>query len=669
MHWASGLRHPIGASRATMRELTGEIASDGASTLLNGVDDLISAPRNRNRRITMARLVTLVLLCTAFFLSLLPAAPLTAQRLPQQIATPVPQELLRRAVNLVAETRGSERAPGWARAAVNPNAQPLYRPDLNEPAYYEFSVEIELTGTTVRPAGFVILSTDTHDFPVAHWSDQGEAPSRLLKQRATIPGKPAPQELKFYKLDVLAYAAEDQRGTLVAELGDMPAKVTGLTPELLASDALVESEAIPTIDGDDSNAAAMTYTTEITGNVTSPLTISAWADWAEMKREYAAVYGPWLAELKANASGDWEVAEILQRHGDVLAPGDSYPLAMLTDGADVRLEGPGAVHVTGTPEGQGTLAPIVRIDVHSAVSGEFLPLAVHLSYPDGVSEQVNFIIGERIAPAQTRIYLPLLGNGGAPSGSAVTAEPSTTTSAAFALEEADTEATLSASYGSWSNWTTFWAGTHNDQRLYRQIQIGEAPNTSSCVSGCGATAWAMLFGWVDFRASHSGSMWVNRWGVYRANGGTGSNAVAPRNIDNGVRNMQWEIRNDIDTFCFQGSGATSPWNMIEVTNYLSGRSALRVTDKYSVIGRKRDDLRDFASKTINEQRTPVIIGTGWLAHYPLAYGYQRRERWVYRTVLSDYKQYQREFYVNQGWSGNSNGWIPAQTWYAGTVRP
>jgi hypothetical protein len=609
----------------------------------------------------MVRMFALVLLCVAFVLSLLPAAPLTSHLAAQQIVPPVPQELLRRAVNLVAETRGTERAPGWERAVVNPNAQALYRPDLNAPAYYEFSVELALTGTTRRPGGFIILSTDTHDFPVAHWSDQGEAPSRLLRDRATTLGKPAPQGLKFYKLDVLSYAAEDQSGTLVAELGDMPAKVTGLTPELLASDALVESEAIPTIAGDDSQAATVQYTTVITGNPSSPLTMSAWADWAELKQEYAGTYGPWLAQLKANASDDWEVAEVLQRDGDVLAPGDSYPLALLADGADVRLEGPGAVHVAVAPEGQGTLAPMLRIDVRSAVPGEFLPLAVQLRYPGGTNEQVNFIIGERIAPPRARVFLPLLRAGGTLSSDATTAE--------VASEETGTAVTLGTSHGAWSIWTTFWAGTHEDQRLYRQIQIGEAPNTSSCVSGCGATAWAMLFGWVDFRASHSGSKWVNRWGVYRVNGGTGANAVAPRNIDSGVRNMQWEIRNDINTFCWQGSGATSPWNMIKVTNYLNGRSALRVTDKYSPIGNRRDDLRDFASRTINEERTPTIIGTGWLAHYPLAYGYQRRERWVYRTVLPDYKQYQREFYVNQGWGGNSNGWIPAETWYAGTVRP
>jgi len=284
---------------------------------------------------------------------------------------------------------------------------------------------------------------------------------------------------------------------------------------------------------------------------------------------------------------------------------------------------------------------------------------VQLLYPDGTSERVNFIIGDRTPPA--RIFLPLLSHTGTPSSNATTAE--------VAPEEPRDAATLAKSYGPWSTWTTFWAGTHEDQRLYRQIKIGEAPNTSSCVSGCGATAWAMLLGWVDFRASHPGSIYAKRWGVFRANGGTGVDVVAPRTLDNGVRNMQWEIRNDIDTFCFKGSGATVQWKMIRVANYLNGRSALKVSDKYSIIGAKRSDLRGIAAASISERGTPAIIGTGWLAHYPLAYGYQRRERWVYRKVLSDYKQYQREFYVNQGWSGSSNGWIPAETWYAGTVRP
>ena len=42
-------------------------------------------------------------------------------------------------------------------------------------------------------------------------------------------------------------------------------------------------------------------------------------------------------------------------------------------------------------------------------------------------------------------------------------------------------------WGSWSNWTYYWAGTHDDQRLYGQFKV------NGCWSGCGATAWAMLF--------------------------------------------------------------------------------------------------------------------------------------------------------------------------------
>ena len=606
----------------------------------------------------MTRIITLALLCAAFLVSLLPAVPIQAQATPQL----VPQELLRRAVNLVAEARGTDRAPGWEQAVVNPTAQPLYRPDLSTPAYYEFSVEIAAATGTMQPAGFIVLATGQHDFPVAHWSAEGEAPSRLLTALAMPPGAAAPQGLKFYKLDVLSYVAEDQGGTLVAELGEMPARVTGLTAELLASNATVESEASPSITGDDSRAAEATYTTVITGNVQSPLTLSAWTDWAEMKREYNATYGPWLAELVAKAKGDWEVADLLQRNGDLLSPGDSYPLALLAAGAEVQLDGPGAAHVAAAQEGQSGPSPTLRIDVRSAVDGEFLPLAVQLRYPDGTSEQVNFIIGDRTAAARTRVFLPLvLGSGTPPPNSATTGQP--------VPENTRSTVTLSKSYGPWSTWTTHWAGAMSDQRLYRQLSLGEAPNSSGCVSGCGATAWAMLLGWVDFRASHSGSSWAKHWGAYRVNGGKGLDAVAPLYVDNGVKNMIWEIRNHVDTFCLgKKNGATHPSTMLDITSYLSGRSTLKVYDTYNIFGARLDKYRDRARDTIING-TPAIIGTGWLSHYPLAFGYQRRERMVYRKVLSDYVQYQREFYVNQGWGGNQNGWIPAETWYAGSVKP
>ena len=128
-----------------------------------------------------------------------------------------------------------------------------------------------------------------------------------------------------------------------------------------------------------------------------------------------------------------------------------------------------------------------------------------------------------------------------------------------------------------------WAGTGADQRLYSQIASGTAPNTSGCWSGCGATAWAMLFGWADNQAAIGNAYWSPRFGLYRQNGGYGVDAVAPPTMDAGVSAMTWEIRNRIGTFCAFGSGATPPWSMGGASGYLAGRTGTRLDTHYDVL--------------------------------------------------------------------------------------
>jgi hypothetical protein len=147
-----------------------------------------------------------------------------------------------------------------------------------------------------------------------------------------------------------------------------------------------------------------------------------------------------------------------------------------------------------------------------------------------------------------------------------------------------------------------------DQRLYHQIAAGIPPNTSSCWSGCGATGWSMLFGWADFQAANGNSYWAPRWGLYRANSGTGMDAVAPRNQDAGVANMTWEIRNDIQTFCILGNGATWPWKMVDASNYLAGRTGTSLSTYYNVFGITQHSIRRRVADSIIDRGTPAVIG-------------------------------------------------------------
>lgn len=216
------------------------------------------------------------------------------------------------------------------------------------------------------------------------------------------------------------------------------------------------------------------------------------------------------------------------------------------------------------------------------------------------------------------------------------------------------------------SWTYYWAaGGHAAQPLYNQFQH------NGCAVGCGPVAWAMLFGWADRQAETGNAYWAPRWGLYRRDGGRGANDIAPLTMTNGVRNVIREINSHVGTFCITGSGATWPWNMGNAWRYLQGRSGTRIVCHWNSVGWHEDGLRNRAVASIRDRRTPAIIGTGWLSHYPMAYGYAWQRRIVRRCFIFCWNDevYDRWFHVNQGWGGSGNDWVEADTWFCGEIHP
>lgn len=217
------------------------------------------------------------------------------------------------------------------------------------------------------------------------------------------------------------------------------------------------------------------------------------------------------------------------------------------------------------------------------------------------------------------------------------------------------------------SWTFYWAaGGHAAQTRYDQFTYG------SCQVGCGPVAWAMLFGWGDRQAeSGTNAYWAPRNGLYRFNGGRGANDLAPIPMTEGIRNVIRELHGQLGTFCIFGSGATWPWEMDDAVEYLNGRSFTRLQADWNSVGWHEDGLRERARNSIRDRATPAIIGTGWLSHYPLAYGYAWQRRIVRRCFVFcwDTEVYDRWFYVNQGWGGAGNDWVEAGTWFAGEIYP
>jgi len=197
----------------------------------------------------------------------------------------------------------------------------------------------------------------------------------------------------------------------------------------------------------------------------------------------------------------------------------------------------------------------------------------------------------------------------------------------------------------------------------------------------------MLFGWADAKSVYppvSGQVW-RRWNAYRAGGGNTGSGTAPdttsvlggvahKTVNTGHEvNAINYIRTQVDTFCIGGSGATAPWDMSDARYYLSYvGTGMGMNESHNVVGYHEDRLTAIARNEIASNRRPVIIGTGWLNHYPLAWKYQYRTRpesWDEGWFDGDDVVYQEEFYVNSGWGGEGNGWVSVGTWFAGRINP
>jgi len=325
----------------------------------------------------------------------------------------------------------------------------------------------------------------------------------------------------------------------------------------------------------------------------------------------------------------------------------------LWDTESIQTSGAGTAYVTTETHSGGSYPGIYVIHVVDSEPGQSLPLTVTITYNNGLSEVHHYQIVEELLT-----WLPLVNT------------PWQMTPSAHASQTLMPAAPRRASY--WTEWTEYGVGTDDDQRWYDQIAPHTPPNTKKCWSGCGPTAWAMLFGWADNQAAKHRPYWEGRWGIYRAHGGYGSDAVAPATMDDGVANMIWEINRDVDTFCVWSAvdgkwlGATWASHMDDASDYLNGRSHTRLFTWGNNVSIPWPSYRDHAVEAIRRHRSPAVIGIGAWAHYPLAYRYAYRHwrKWGVNWWTSRY------FYVNQGWgSSDERGWVWADIWFAGVIRP
>ena len=187
-----------------------------------------------------------------------------------------------------------------------------------------------------------------------------------------------------------------------------------------------------------------------------------------------------------------------------------------------------------------------------------------------------------------------------------------------------------------------------EQRRYTQVWGG------SCWSGCGATAWAMLYGWNDLR------------GVCNLIGPCSS--PTPNSNDGNVNDCIWYEVPWLSTFCIFSQGATLPSDMWKGYHWASARGYsigwnFHWGIPYVLSSAGRNDCI-----TAIQSGRPAIVGTGFYNHYPLAWGYAYRE--YHLPVFGWTVAHARYFFVNEGWGGDpcAGCWVSADdTFYGSNV--
>lgn len=565
----------------------------------------------------------------------------------------LPQDFQHRAAQLLQDMRYEPSASGWRFATLGRKVTNLYRPDLAEVAYYE----IEVVNNLGEKAGYIILSAGMHDNPVVGWSDKDVSVAQELLQTAERNGGiPA----KVFRLDEFSYVVEDENGRNIGQTKNMPLKISGQSMDWLDQDVQPATAQSFTEQTDSDDRESTTQQLRRSPNSEDQYQLGFWESWDELKNNYQETYAVLLESVRRQAVDDWKVEAALEMYGEGLFPNDIAFFATRLEGnPSIRvLRGNGALFRFSTEKQEG-ISTSIRVDVGRTVEQE-MPIEILVS--EGEKSQ---IIKFTLLPESLRR------TAGLRNGNVVNAKVLETNVGEKSLVDSSNLSSAWYGFGTgpWGSWYTYWAGHHNDQRLYDQINPNVSPNTSNCASGCGATAWAMLFGWGDHRAAEDDPTWRGRWGIYRQNGGTGANAAAPLNQDAGIDNITWEIRNQILTFCgFNQLGATYPASMGFAFLYLLPRTGTTLSTNYNPLGFPLAPLRDIAKHSIINRDVPAIIGTGFFSHYPLAYGYRVRSRYI-NMGFWRITDYDHEFYVNMGWGGSSNGWVNGKTWFVGQIYP
>jgi hypothetical protein len=344
----------------------------------------------------------------------------------------VPLAVRRSAAQRLESVRGTEVGRGADAARFGREVCPIYRPDLDEIAYYEFELTVggrpvrlltpealssrvferktrqRATAEPDRPErktgrGFIVASAGRHDFPIPHWSLESPPPSRVLERLAAREQK---EVVRVLKLDALAYVAEDAEGERAATLGDLPKLVKGLPHDLRKWSGRISSVAArPAGDMSDDEPAG-DHRVERSGEGPPELKPVEVESWQEFKDRYADTFGPFLAQLERQAHEAWEIDRLVAEFGEGVIVGESHRVALLHEEAKIDVSGEAAGSVSVRMVERGGAPSAVEIHAYSLPEDPKADLELHITYANQEEERLSFFVVSTDVPSTTRGMQP-----------------------------------------------------------------------------------------------------------------------------------------------------------------------------------------------------------------------------------------------------------------------
>jgi len=344
----------------------------------------------------------------------------------------------RRAAQHLESIRGTPMAPFADAATLSDEVWPIYRPDLEDVAYYEFTIELGSNARRLatsaaalsallaaerdsprllrkRPAagakilrsqgtggqGFVVVASGPHDFPIPHWSLERAPVSAQLVAAAQESGGAVE---RIIKVDSLAYVAESRDGSLVAQIGQLPALLAGLPHDLSRANVEISTLlAEPSADvPNDDMAEGVEHQEKREGGAPPDLKPIEFDGWPAFRERYADSFGPYLDDLRRRAAGAWEIEGLIEEFGEGIHVGQSHRIALLHPEAVVDLGGAGASLVKAhIDEWGGAAALVLDVPQGTAIDQE-VDLDVDIRYPDGATERLRFFLVSARTPSNRR---------------------------------------------------------------------------------------------------------------------------------------------------------------------------------------------------------------------------------------------------------------------------